>query len=151
MTIECLLKICITKELPSGSFLRTIIVYKGNSCKFKPRKNILVLRQWEDLYSFSKVSKRTNVEWNFNFFTFASQCKLFEFPSYGYNDLFISVPCFLKTTRLSVHRFNLVFFLVSSKVHPRHFSAVAKTLITATEFQKHWKMYICINFSLKNP
>ena len=59
-----------------------------------------------------------------------------ELPSYGeYNDLFISVTCFLKTTRLSVHRLNsLIFFLVSSKVHPHHFSAVAKTLITATEF-----------------
>ena len=70
------------------------------------------------------------------FFTFASQCQLFEFPSYGeYNDLFISAPCFLKTTRLSVHRFNsLIFFLVSCKVHPHHVPAVAKTLITATEF-----------------
>ena len=55
LTIECLLKKCITEELLCGSFLRTTIVNRGNSCKFKPRKIILVLRQWADLYSFSRV------------------------------------------------------------------------------------------------
>ena len=41
------------------------------------------------------------------FFNFASQCKLFKLLSYGaHNHRFISVICFLKTTHLSVHRFN---------------------------------------------
>ena len=46
------------------------------------------------------------------FLNFASQCKSFELLSFGaYNHLFISVICFLKTTHLSVHRFNsLIFF-----------------------------------------
>ena len=39
LTIQCLLKKCITEELPWGSFLRTIIVNRGNSCKFKTRIN----------------------------------------------------------------------------------------------------------------
>ena len=55
LIIESLLKKCITEELLCGSFLRKIIVNRGNSGKFKPRKIILVLRQSADLYSFSKV------------------------------------------------------------------------------------------------
>ena len=51
----------IIEEVPCGFFLRTVIVNRGNSCELKPRKkNILFLRQWPDLYQFSKVSKRTN-------------------------------------------------------------------------------------------
>ena len=75
---------------------------------------------------FRKFSKRINVEWILNYFTFASQCKLFELLRYGEsNHLFISVICFLETTHLSVHRFNsLIFSLVSDKVHPYHFSPV---------------------------
>ena len=61
----------------------------------------------EQIYiSLRKSSKRTNAEWHFKMFTFASQRRLVELLSYGeYNHLFISVICFLKTTHLSVHRF----------------------------------------------
>ena len=38
-------------------------------------------------------------------------CKPIELLSYGeYNHLFISVACFVRTTNLSVHRFNLLIF-----------------------------------------
>ena len=39
LTIEYLLKECITKEVPRVSFLRTIIMSRGNSCELKPKKN----------------------------------------------------------------------------------------------------------------
>ena len=142
LNIECLLKKCITEELPCGSFLQTIIVNRGNFMQKKSRgKPFLFCVNEQICIRFRKFSKRAKVEWNFNFFTFASQCKLFELLNYGeYNHLFIIVTCVLKTTHLSVHRFHsLVFFLASNKVHPQHFFAVEKALITATEFLKQWK------------
>ena len=39
LTIEYLLKECITKEVPRVSFLRTVIMSRGNSCELKPKKN----------------------------------------------------------------------------------------------------------------
>ena len=76
------------------------------------KKNALVLRQWPDLHHFSKVSKRTNPEWHFKIFTFASQRRLLELLSYGeYNHLYFSVTCFLKTTHLSVIVFSHSFFV----------------------------------------
>ena len=55
MTIEGLLKKCISEEVPRGFFLRTVIMNRGNSCELKPRKSVLVLRQWADLFQFSKI------------------------------------------------------------------------------------------------
>ena len=53
LTIECLLIDCKAEGIPFGFFLRTIIVNGGNSCELKlKKKNILVLRQWTDLYIF---------------------------------------------------------------------------------------------------
>ena len=60
LTIEGLLKKCISEEVPRGFFLRPVIVNRGNSCKLKPRKNVLVFRQWADLFQFSKFR---NVKW----------------------------------------------------------------------------------------
>ena len=54
LTIEGLLKKCISEEIPRGFFLRTLIVNRGNSCELKPKKNVLVLRQWADLFQFLK-------------------------------------------------------------------------------------------------
>ena len=53
---------------------------------------------------FRKFSERTNLKLIFfKIFTFASQRRLLELLSYGeYNQLSISVICFLKTTLLSV-------------------------------------------------
>ena len=39
LTIEYLLKDCLTKEVPRVSFLRTVIMSRGNSCELKPPKN----------------------------------------------------------------------------------------------------------------
>ena len=55
LTIEGLLKKCISEEVPRGFFLRTVIVNRGNSCELKTKKNVLVLRQWADLFQFSKI------------------------------------------------------------------------------------------------
>ena len=66
LTIKCLLKECKAEEVPYSLFFRMVIVNRGNSCELKPKKKtILVLRQWADLYQFSKVSKRTHLEWHF--------------------------------------------------------------------------------------
>ena len=108
----------ISKKLWPGMDLKCIFFLfvswtEGNSCKFKPRKKPFLFYVYEQIcVHFRKFSKRTNVDQNFFFFTFASQCKLCELLSYGeYNQLFISVICFLKTTHLSVHRLNsLIFF-----------------------------------------
>ena len=138
MTIEGLLKKCITEEVPCGFFLRTVIVNKGNSCEFKPKKTVLVLHQWADLYQFSKVSKRTNPEWRFKIFTFAGQRRLLELLSYGeYSHLFISVTCFLKTTQLFVIVLSYsYFFLISKKnVHLHHFSEVEKYWLQQHRFK----------------
>ena len=54
LTIEGLLKKCISEEVPCGFFLRTVIVNRENSCELKAEKNVLVLRQWADLFQFSK-------------------------------------------------------------------------------------------------
>ena len=59
----------------------------------------------------------------FLIFTFASQRRLLELLSYGeYNQLVISVICFLKTSYLSASRFYaFIFFLMSNKVYPHIF------------------------------
>ena len=54
LTIKGLLKKCISEEVPCGFFLWTVIVNRGNSCELKPKKNLLVLLQWADLFKFSK-------------------------------------------------------------------------------------------------
>ena len=99
--------------------------------------------------SLRKSSKRTNPEWHFKIFTFASQRRLVELLSYGeYNHLFIFVICFLKTTHLSVHRFQWLnfFFHYENIVHLHHFSAVEKYWS-----QQHWIIYNWINFSQGYP
>ena len=83
LTIEGLLKKCISEEVPRGFFLRTVIVNRRNSCELKPKKNLLVLRQWADLFQFSKfrnVQTQNNI---LNFFTFVSQHRLLKLLSYG--------------------------------------------------------------------
>ena len=131
LTFEGLLKKFITEEVPCDFFLRTVIVNRGNSCELKPKKNVLVLRQWADLYQFSKVSKRTNPEWHFKIFTFASQRRLLELLSYGeYNHLFISVYLIYLSSFLMIH----FFFLISKKRPPTSFFWSWKILITATSF-----------------
>ena len=98
----------------STIFAQSIISNRGNSCEIKLRKAIWFLSCVNEkiCIRFRKFSKGTNVLWILFFFNFASQCKLFKLLSYGaYNHRFISVICFLKTTHLSVHRFNsLIFF-----------------------------------------
>ena len=89
LTIEGLLKKCISEEVPRGFFLRTVIVNRRNSCELKPKKNLLVLRQWADLFQFSKfrnVQTQNNI---LNFFTFVSQRRLLKLLSYG--DVIISI------------------------------------------------------------
>ena len=108
LTIEYLLKKCMTEELPWSPFFSN----EGIHANLSREKPFLFCVNEEIYIRFRKFSERTNIEWNFNFFTFASQCKLFGLLSYGeHSHLFISVVCFLKTTHLSVHRFNsLIFF-----------------------------------------
>ena len=89
LTIEGLLKKCISEEVLRGFFLRTVIVNRRNSCELKPKKNLLVLRQWADLFQFSKfrnVQTQNNI---LNFFTFVSQRRLLKLLSYG--DVIISI------------------------------------------------------------
>ena len=80
----------------------------------------------EQIYmSLRKSSKRTNPEWHFKIFTFASQRRLVELLSYGeYNHIFISVICFLKATNLSVHRFQWLTLHYEKIVHLHYFSAL---------------------------
>ena len=55
LTIECLLKECITEEVPCGFFLGTVIVNRGNSCKLKPkRKTFLSCVNGQIYISFRK-------------------------------------------------------------------------------------------------
>ena len=135
MTIECLLKKCVTEELPCDSFLRTIILNRGTSSKLSREKSFYFCVNELICVRFQKFSIRENVDHNFIFFTFACQCKLFELLSYGeYNHHFIYVICFLKTTHLSVHRLNsLIFF--SCWINSTHIIfLLLKKLIPATEF-----------------
>ena len=153
LTFEGLLKKFITEEVPCGFFLRTVIVNRGNSCELKPKKNVLVLRQWADLYQFSKVSKRTNPEWNFKIFTFASQRRLLELLSYGeYNHVYFSVTCFLKTTHLSVIAFSHSFFVsyFEENVRLHHFSEVEKYWLQLHRFKTLNNINVN-NFSLGDP
>ena len=91
-------------------------------------KNILILCQRADLYSFSKVFETYRSRMILKIFTFASQRRLLELINYGeYNHRYTSVICFLKTTHLSVHRFYpLLFFLMANNFHPHNFSPVEK-------------------------
>ena len=89
LTIEGLLKKCISEEVPRGFFLRTVIVNRRNSCELKPKKNLLVLRQWADLFQFSKVRNVQTQNNILNFFTFVSQRRLLKLLSYG--DVIISI------------------------------------------------------------
>ena len=130
MTIQCLFKKCISEELPCDSFLRT-------------RKKPFLFYFFEQVcIRLRKFSKRTNVEQNFNFFTFASQCHFF-----------FSVICYLKTIHSSVHRFNSFFFSRVEKVHPHHFFSPIKKHLSQQKSLKTLKIYIYIwiNFSLRNP
>ena len=101
---------------------------EGIHANLSQEKSFLFCVNEQICIRFREFSKRANVEWNFISFTFASPWKSFELLSYGeYNNLFTSLICFLKTTHLSVHRFNsLVVFLMSNKVYPNHFSAIEK-------------------------
>ena len=67
MTIEGLLKKCISEEVPCGFFLRTVIVNRGNSCELKPKKNLLVLRQWADLFYFLKTTHLSVIVFSHSF------------------------------------------------------------------------------------
>ena len=57
LTIECLLKECKAEEIPCGFFLRTVIVNRGNSCKLKLKKKILLscVNEQVDIFFISKV------------------------------------------------------------------------------------------------
>ena len=68
LTIECLLKKCVTEELPCGSFLRTIIVYRGNSSKLSREKPLYFCVNELICIPFQKFSIRANVDQNFFFF-----------------------------------------------------------------------------------
>ena len=119
-----------------GSLLQTAIVNRGNSCKPKPKKSFLSCVSEQSYISFLEFSKCTNLEWFFFLiFTFASQRRLLELLSYGeYNQLFISVICFLKTTHLSASRFH-AFIFSSCRIKSTHtFFCCWKILIIATEF-----------------
>ena len=85
---------------------------EGIHAKLSWEKPFLFCVNEQIFIRLQKFSKGTNVSWDIYFYNFASQCKLFKLLSYGaYNHRFISVTCFLKTTHLSVHRFNsLIFF-----------------------------------------
>ena len=88
---------------------------KNHSCSASTSRFVFVFE------SFLSYKFRTKFLF---FFTFTSQCKLFELLSYGeYNHIFISVICFVKTTHLSIVLIHWFSFLVSNKVHPHHFSA----------------------------
>ena len=115
LTIEYLLKECITKEVPRVSFLRTVIMSRGNSCELKPKKKTFFSCVNEQIHiSLEKFSKCINLEWNFEILTCASQRRLLELLSYGeYDQLFISVICFLKRTRLPFHRFQFFIYFLS--------------------------------------
>ena len=117
------------------------------------KKNVLVLRQWPDLHHFSKVSKRTNPEWHFKIFTFASQRRLLELLSYGeYNHVYFSVTCFLKTNHLSVivfsHSFVVSYF--EKKIRLHHFSEVEKYWLQLHRFKTLNNINVN-NFSLGDP
>ena len=81
------------------------------------RKNVLVLRQWADLFQFSKFG---NIQTQNNILKFLLLLfwlyRLLELLSYGeYYHIYISVTCFLKTTHLSVIVFSHSFFFLISK------------------------------------
>ena len=126
--------------------LRLFFSNEGIHANLSREKPFLFCVNEEIYIRFRKFSERTNVEWNFIFFTFASQCKLCGLLSYGeYSNLFISVVCFLKTTHLSVHRFScriksthIIFLLLKNTDH-------------SNRVLSFWKIYIWINFSLRNP
>ena len=61
----------------------------------------------EQIYiSLEKFFKCINLEWNFEILTCASQRRFLELLSYGeYDQIFISVICFLKRSRLPFPRF----------------------------------------------
>ena len=86
-------------EVPCGFFLRTVIMNRGNSSELKPKKKVLVWRQWADLFQFSKIRNVQTQNNLLKYLLFASQRRLLELLSYGeYNHLYISDTCFLKTT-----------------------------------------------------
>ena len=105
MTTECLIKECTTYwRGPSWLFSLNSYYEQKKFMQIEAVRNILVLCQRADLYSFSKVFE--TYKSRMIIFTFTSQRRLLELPNYGeYNHLFTSVVCFLKTTHLSVHRF----------------------------------------------
>ena len=140
MTIEGLLIKCTTEEVPCGFFLRTVIVNRGNSYELKPKENVLVLRQWADLYQFSTKPRMT-----YKFFTFAIQRRLLELLSYGeYNHLFISVTCFLKKTHLSV-------IVVSNSFFFSHFQKKCPHIDYSNIVLKTMNDINLNNFSLGDP
>ena len=100
--------------------------------------------QRADSYLFSKVF---GTHKSFLIFTFASQRRLLELLSYGeYNQLSISVICFLKTTLLSVF-IHLFFF--SCRIKSTHIIFLPfKNINHINRALKHWIIYIWINFSL---
>ena len=129
-TIECLLKRCLAEEVYCGPFFSNCYREQGKFMQIEAKKkNILVFRQWTELYYFfSKFSKRTNLEL---IFTFASQSRLLELLSYGeYNQLFISVVCFWKQ-----FIYLLIVFMYSCRIKSTHtFFCWWKISITATVF-----------------
>ena len=52
LTIEGLLKKCISEEVPCGFFLRTVITNRGNSCELKPKKTFLSCVNGQIYFSF---------------------------------------------------------------------------------------------------
>ena len=124
LTIEGLLKKCITEEVPCGFFLRTVIVNRGNSCELKPRKKKRSCLA--SMARFISVLERfeTYKPYHLKIFTFASKRVLLELLSYGEcNHPFISVTCFLKTTHLSVHLNLAICYLANLKAYTSKISS----------------------------
>ena len=121
--------------------------------RIEAEKNVLVLRQWADLFQYSKfrnVQTQNNI---LNFFTFVSQRRLLELLSYGeYNHLYFSVTCFLKTTNLSVIVFSHSFFVsyFEKNVRLHHFSEVEIYWLQLHRFKTLNNINVN-NFSLGDP
>ena len=122
LTIEGLLKKCIGEEVSCSFFLRTVIVNRGNSCELKPKKNVLVLRQWADLFQFSKFR---NIQTQNNVLKFLLLLANV-FPLL----LFLKHLIYLSSF-LVIH----FLFLISKNVRLHHFSEVEKYWLQLHRFK----------------
>ena len=137
LTIEGLLKKCISEEVPCGFFLRTVIVNRGNSCELKPKRKTFLSYVNGQIYIIFR--KFRNVQTQNDILKFLLLlAKVGCYYCLAMVNIIISIFPLLVFLKQLIYLFivfsHSFFFSFRKNVHLHHFFWSWKILITAKSF-----------------